>query len=386
MSIITKSQTIINSSCKSLVKYIKVANVSYLIVDREDTISNILINHYNNTPTKEYINQLLETGCIYHQDSIEVTKTKTVPKRVQIDKVINKGSLLKYFFYPRVDSTNHIDFKNFNKYIIFENQYFLVIDKPHGINVGPIVDHLHNNFTSFVKDWLKKRNNNNNDNLILYNPHNLDSPTRGLLVIAKDFNFLSKFNKLLSDKKISKKYKAFIPIKENEENIEIKPGIYKHFMEITNHSPKKLFDEQNQDNSLRECLLKVLKVERKEIYVPLGLKDVSIDLLQDDLQFDDIGKGDFRKKTKKLLFHVVEIQLITGRTHQIRAQLSKLGFPLLSDIMYGGTSLNHLITDDNDIKNFESKYYPKMIGLISFNLSFQCPITNENFNFNISNK
>ncbi|KAM9964339.1 hypothetical protein ACTFIW_004097 [Dictyostelium discoideum] len=388
MSIITKSQTIINSSCKSLVKYFKVANVSYLIVDREDTISNILINHYNNTPTKEYINQLLETGCIYHQESIEVTKTKTIPKRVQIDKVINKGSLLKYFFYPRVDSTNHIDFKNFNKYIIFENQYFLVIDKPHGINVGPIVDHLHNNFTSFVKDWLKKRNNNynDNDNLILYNPHNLDSPTRGLLVIAKDFNFLSKFNKLLSDKKVSKKYKAFIPIKENEENIEIKPGIYKHFMEITNHSPKKLFDEQNQDNSLRECLLKVLKVERKEIYVPLGLKDVSIDLLQDDLQFDDIGKGDFRKKTKKLLFHVVEIQLITGRTHQIRAQLSKLGFPLLSDIMYGGTSLNHLITDDNDIKNFESKYYPKMIGLISFNLSFQCPITNENFNFNISNK
>ncbi|KAN0027159.1 hypothetical protein ACTFIU_009844 [Dictyostelium citrinum] len=387
MSIIAKSQTIINNSCKSLVKYIKVSNVSYLTVEKEDTVSNILINHYDNRPTKEYINQLLRNGCIYHQDPIKVTKIKTVPKRVVIDKVIGEGSLLKYFFYPRVDSTDHIDFNNFNKYIVYENQYFIVIDKPHGINVGPIVDHLHNNFTCFLKDWLKKKNNNknNNDNFSLYNPHLLDSPTRGLCVIAKDLNFLSKFNKLLSDKKVEKKYKAFIPITENNENIEIKPGIYKHFMKSTNYSPKKLFDEQDEENSLKECLLNILKVERKEIYVPLGIKDVSIDLLQNELQFDEIGKGNFRKRAKRLLFNVVDIQLITGRTHQIRVQLSKLGFPLLSDIMYGGKSFNHLITDDVDIKNLESLHYPKMIGLISFNLSFQCPITNENYNFNLSN-
>ncbi|KAN0035660.1 hypothetical protein ACTA71_004944 [Dictyostelium dimigraforme] len=395
MSITTKCQTIINNSCKSLVKYIKVANVSYLIVKKEDTISNLLINHYDNRPTKEYIEELLKIGCIYHQDPMEVTKNKTIPKRVQIDKIIREGSLLKYFFYPRVDSIDHIDFKNFNKYIIYQNQNFMVVDKPHGINIGPIVDHLHNNFTSFVKDWLKRENNNinnnnNNNNLgsknfNLYNPHLLDSPTRGLCVIAKDPNFLSKFNKLLFDKKVSKKYKAFIPITENNENIEIKPGIYKHFMKTTSYSPKILFDEQDEDNSFKECLLNVLKVERKEIYVPLGIKDVSIDLLQNDLDFNDIGKGNLRKQTKKLLFNVIDIQLITGRTHQIRAQLSKLGFPLLSDIMYGGKSLNHLLTDDINIKNQDSLHYPKMIGLISFNLSFQCPITKENFNFNISN-
>ncbi|KAK5578064.1 hypothetical protein RB653_003016 [Dictyostelium firmibasis] len=388
MSIITKNQTIINNSCKSLVKYIKVSNVSYLIVEKEDTISNTLIKHYDNRPTKEYIDQLLKIGCIYHQDPIEITKIKTVPRRVQIDKVIGKGSLLKYFFYPRVDTTDHIDFNNFNKYIIYENQYFLVVDKPHGINLGSIVDHLHNNFTSFLKDWLKKRrlNDNSDHKFNLNNPHLLDSPTRGLCVIAKDPIFLSKFNKLLSDGKVSKIYKAFVPIKENDDSsIEIKPGIYKHFMKSTSYSPKILFDEQDETNSLKECLLKVLKVERKEIYVPLGVKDVSIDLLQ-NLNFNDVGKGNLRKQTKRLLFNVVDIQLITGRTHQIRTQLSRLGFPLLSDIMYGGKSLNYLLTEDTDLKNYDSLHWPKMIGLIAFNLSFQCPITKEKYDFNIVNK
>lgn len=60
-------------------------------------------------------------------------------------------------------------------------------------------------------------------------------------------------------------------------------------------------------------------------------------------------------------YSLVEVELLTGRTHQIRVHLSKIGYPVIGDTKYGDFKLN------NEIEN---KYHFKNQFLVSYYLEF----------------
>jgi len=130
----------------------------------------------------------------------------------------------------------------------------------------------------------------------------LDKDTSGCQIIAKNNLFLRRCNKFISDRKVKKTYQAVVHGKWTD-----KKGLYEMHLKKSNL----------QGN---ERVIKVSELGKlaKSIFKPLEVK-----------------------KTLSLL----ECELITGRTHQLRVQLSELGFPIVGDKKYNskGTSRLYLL-------------------------------------------
>ena len=183
---------------------------------------------------------------------------------------------------------------------IFENTDMLIIDKPHGIAVQA---GSHINIS--IVDILKKQYATS---LFMPTPaHRLDKDTSGLLIIAKSYNFLKKIHEEFTNKEnssLKKIYQAQIPYKE----------IFQ-------------FDQVN----LWEDYLSMEKNEKGFEKVCSSNKE----------------KGQYALSKVELIQHnknlaLIEIDLITGRKHQLRAQANIRNIPLLGDRKYGGIEADRL--------------------------------------------
>lgn len=175
--------------------------------------------------------------------------------------------------YPRIPLLDRI---------VFENQDLLIVRKPAGLPCHPTVDNLKENLWY---DLEKQRG------LPTFPTHRLDVPTSGLLVLTKNTESQSQFQEMLKNKEIKKTYQALV------ENPGPSLGLHEHFMEKSRYAPKTVHDTHRAHTQI--CLLEIIEKNPH----PQGTQ--------------------------------LTIQLITGRTHQIRAQLSFLGFPILGDRLYG---------------------------------------------------
>lgn len=167
--------------------------------------------------------------------------------------------------------------------IAFQNSDFVVVKKISGLPVHASVDNLQENVQAYVEKALGQK---------VFLTHRLDVPTRGLLVYAKNEKFQSAFNKLLIERGMSKIYRALV------HGEKIPRGLVTHYMEPSPRAPKTVSTEAKPD--WQECQLEILNCR---LWEP-GISEV-------------------------------RIKLITGRTHQIRAQMSALGYPIVGDVSYG---------------------------------------------------
>lgn len=229
--------------------------------------------------TKHFKINSADASILFELGAIYCNKT-----RLTSDKTIHPGDHLQIYLNPKRYPVSEVSWQ---KALIHEEKDFVVIDKPCGIPVHSTADNL----TENVLYQLRKVFNQE-----LWVTHRLDSAVSGLMVLAKNPKFQAEFNDLMSSRKVSKFYRALVERKPE-------PGILKHFMSPEEKLPKKL-DLEPQKGWL-ECSLEILKVN------PWKAQD---------------GKD----------FWELEIDLHTGRTHQIRAQLSKSGSPILGDKMYRG--------------------------------------------------
>ena len=171
--------------------------------------------------------------------------------------------------------------------IIFEHDDFVILNKPSGLPSHPSVDNVIENSLTQLERAL---------NIKLLISHRLDTTTEGLIVYGKKPEFVKAFNLQLQSKNIEKKYVALIQTRD------ALPGRLIHYMEPSPRAPKKvtpIFTE-----GWDEC---ELLIEKQMDY----------------------------KVTELIDLQLIHINLLTGRTHQIRAQLAEAGYPLVGDKMYG---------------------------------------------------
>lgn len=216
--------------------------------------------------------QLLYQGSIYC-NSI----------RVREDLVLKKGDYLRVHAEPRRFPADKVRWR---EAVIFEDEDFVIVQKPSGIPVHATVDNFVENVIFFLQNELR---------CTLHVTQRLDTGTEGVLLLAKTKHFQQEFNKLLRERNIQKRYLAKV-----ESPVPL--GEHVHYMQQTIKAPKVIAAEAHE--GWLECRLIV------ESVTPTG-------------QYFDIG-----------------IQLLTGRTHQIRTQLSALGAPILGDKMYGSQAPN----------------------------------------------
>ena len=180
--------------------------------------------------------------------------------------------------------------------ILYEDNHLIALNKSvsdlvQGDNTGD--KSLDIKVKEYLKDVYKKPGN-----VFLGVIHRLDRPVSGAVVFARTSKALSRMNKLFQEKKVQKKYWAIV-----SENPPVEEGRLNHF----------LVRKPNLNKSFAYTTAKK------------GSKEAS-------LSYRLMGR------TKNYFF--LEIDLHTGRHHQIRCQLAKIGCPIKGDLKYGSGRSN----------------------------------------------
>ena len=178
-----------------------------------------------------------------------------------------------------------------NLQVLFEDNHLIIVNKRSGdITQGdktgdkPLSD--------VVKEYVKEKYNKAG-NVFLGVVHRLDRPTSGVIIFARTSKALERLNKMLRDKTISKTYWA-----------------------VVKEYPKK------EKGTLINFLKKNPKNNKSSVYT----KEIP-DSKRAVLHYNILKKLDN--------YSLLEIDLETGRHHQIRAQFSFIGFPIKGDLKYG---------------------------------------------------
>jgi len=172
--------------------------------------------------------------------------------------------------------------------IVFENDDFLVVDKPSGMTTTK----ERKNEEGTLEDYLREiRANNLLRNGIV---HRLDKGTSGLVLVAKNNESLISFKYQFKNRLVGKKYYCLVGGATSVD------GSIDWPIERSKHS--------------------------------FGKFGVGVDGKRALTEFKLIDR--YTKNNKK--YSLLEINLKTGRTHQIRVHMNYLRWPLVGDRMYGG--------------------------------------------------
>ena len=201
--------------------------------------------------------------------------------------------------------------------IIFEDNHLLIVGKKPTV---PVQSDISGDkcLLEFSKEYLKKRYEKKG-NVFLGLVNRIDRPTSGLVIMAKTSKCLSRMNKKIRLRKIRKKYWALV----EKKNIK-KEAMLRDFLKKNSKKNKSFVVDKTTKNA-KEAILKY-------------------------------------KITKTLKnYLLLDVLLITGRHHQIRVQLSKIGTPIRGDIKYGA----------------KRPLQDKSISLHSKEIEFEHPVNNQ---------
>lgn len=182
-----------------------------------------------------------------------------------------------------------------NLNILYEDNHIIVVLKPQNI-LSQGDETTDKSLLDMVKEYVKEKYNKPG-NVYVGLVHRLDRPTGGVMVFAKTSKAASRLTEQMKNKQFTKKYLAVVV------------GSPKYKSSRLEHFLKK--DEKTN----------VVKV------VPRGVEGAKQAILE--------------YKTLKAIDKVslLEVQILTGRSHQIRVQLSQIGCPVFGDVKYNGDSL-----------------------------------------------
>lgn len=179
----------------------------------------------------------------------------------------------------------------YNLQVLYEDNHIIIVNK----RAGDIVQGDKTGdqpLSDIVKAYIKDKYNKPG-NVYLGVTHRLDRPTTGIVVFAKTSKVLPRLNKMFSDKKINKTYWAIVKQKP-----------------------------ENEKDTLTHWLKKNPKNNKSTAYTQ---------------EIKDSKKAILHYKIIKHLnnYFLLEVNLETGRHHQIRCQLASIGSPIKGDLKYG---------------------------------------------------
>lgn len=180
--------------------------------------------------------------------------------------------------------------------VVYEDNHIIIINKASGEIVQgdksgdtPLAD--------LVKDYIKRKYNKPG-NVFLGVVHRLDRPVSGLVVFARTSKALTRLNDMFRNGDIHKTYWAITRNRPPEEEATLT-----HWITRNTQQNKSYASDREKPNSKKAMLR----------YRLIGCTDN---------------------------YHLLEVQLMTGRHHQIRCQLAHIGCPIKGDLKYGAQRSN----------------------------------------------
>lgn len=175
--------------------------------------------------------------------------------------------------------------------ILYEDNHLIIVNKRSGDIIQgdetgdkPLSD--------FIKDYIKLKYDKPGD-VFLGVVHRIDRPVSGIVVFARTSKALTRMNELFKSKEIQKTYWAVV----KKQPVVLEDTLTHYHLKDSKSRKAKLFEKEAAHS--KKCILH------------------------------------YKVLTSSDNYHLLEVQLETGRFHQIRAQLAKIGSPIKGDIKYG---------------------------------------------------
>jgi len=281
-------------------------------------IDNFLIKFLKNVP-KSHIYKILRSGQVrVNKKRVRTAFKLSLNDSVRIPPVdfLRKKSV-------SLNKINSDQFKIIEENILLEDDFIMVLNKPSGTAVHG-GSGLSFGIIELVRNWRP-------DHKFFELVHRIDKDTSGALLIAKKRSALVGIHKQMREKKVHKKYQVVVK------------GIWKEKQKIVDLNLLKTSADNGQQK---------VRVIESPLKNPLAKASRSVFFLKKNFS----------------TYSLLDVKLITGRTHQIRTQLAHLGFPILGDNKYGDFTLN---------KTLKKIGLNRML-LHAAELGFMHPITFEN--------
>ena len=201
--------------------------------------------------------------------------------------------------------------------VLYEDNHIIIVSKRageivQGDKTGDVP--LSETVAAYLKEKYSKPGN-----VFVGVPHRLDRPVSGVVVLAKTSKALARLNEMFRVGSVDKRYLA-----------------------IVKNRPQK------PEDRLENWLVRNEKQNRSYAY---------------DREVPDSKKAvlNYKLVASSVNYHLIEVELLTGRHHQIRCQLAKMGSPIKGDLKYGAERSN----PDGSI------------SLHAFHVTFEHPVSHE---------
>ena len=265
--------------------------------------------------------------------SIRTKNIKVNRKRCTPDQKLCEGDLVDIwlkdeFFAPpqhKYEFSNASDKLN----VVYEDENILIADKPQGLLVHPDENYEPDTLIFRIQKYLNKKGEYIPDKESSFTPalvNRIDRNTAGLVIAAKNAASLRILNAKMKSREIHKKYLCIVCGRPSPAEATLEGYLEK------NEKQNRVYIEKKRSDSG-----KTIRTHYKVL--------------------DTINN-----------FSLVEIDLLTGRTHQIRAHMASISHPLLGDGKYGTNRVNRA-----------AGYYKQ--ALCSYKLTFDFTTDAEELNY-----
>ena len=257
------------------------------------------------------------------QKYIRLKRIKCNGQRIQRDARLNVGDVLQlyindeFFDKPREDNA-FLTVASPKLNVVYEDEHILLVDKRPGLAVHPhdgaeygrtLIDHIQA-YLYQKKEWNPRGESAFTPALC----NRIDRNTGGIVIAAKTAEALRVMNQKIKDREMDKRYLAIVEGTPKPREGSLKGYLFK------DEKKNRVFVTDKPQPGAKTC------------------------------------QTNYKVLTSKNGLSLVECELITGRTHQIRAQFAHAGHPLLGDGKYGKLD-----------KRFDRNYQ----ALYSYKLTFQ---------------
>jgi RluA family pseudouridine synthase len=245
--------------------------------------------------SRSMIRKLINVGAVYVNS-----------KRVKIaSRKLRGGEIIDIYYDEKKSFQTQDESKFLPLKVVYIDEAILCIDKPAGLPTQPTLDNSRLNlyelakrqFIHNKKDEAKKTIENYGLIHYLGLHHRLDKDTSGVVLFTIDKKYNSYFANLFKNHEITKHYFAVVHGKIKKEK-----GRLESFLAQVNKSGK-----QAKYGSVRSG----------------GKKAIT--------DYQVIASND--------KFSLVQVNITTGRTHQIRVHFSEIGHPIVGDVLYGSPKI-----------------------------------------------
>ena len=254
---------------------------------------------------------------------IRLKRVKINGKRARCEQFLNENDILQLYIndefliiskFPEIADKNEKDVQKATVLnIVYEDKNIILLNKPVGILCHQDKSNS-KNLAEMLKIYLQNKNEYNPQNDLSFSPalcNRIDCNTQGLVIAAKNAAALREMNKKIRLREVRRFYLCIIQGK-----ITPKEGILKgHYYK------DKIINKATVNSKIS------LENNNKNDYVESRYKTLSSNNTSDSILNEE------KHKTYSLL----EVEIITGKSHQIRAQLAEKGHPILGDKKYGST-------------------------------------------------